>query len=173
MKLKSLLVAATIAVAAASSAQAVTYTYVGSWSVGDGPYWRDNPAVYSGQQAAALLFGGVASNYAISTLGTDASAINFQAHVDGWGDTQYLSSGSVSQSYSLDSGGAGYNSFPVTGSAYSAYVSDHSDAGSPNTVNYAFLISGAVPEPASWTLMIAGFGLVGAAMRRRDTAAAI
>jgi len=27
--------------------------------------------------------------------------------------------------------------------------------------------SGAVPEPASWALMIAGFGLVGAAMRRR------
>jgi PEP-CTERM motif len=26
---------------------------------------------------------------------------------------------------------------------------------------------GGVPEPASWALMIAGFGLVGAAMRRR------
>jgi hypothetical protein len=30
----------------------------------------------------------------------------------------------------------------------------------------------AVPEPASWALMIAGFGLVGAAMRRRRIAAA-
>jgi PEP-CTERM motif len=29
------------------------------------------------------------------------------------------------------------------------------------------LISGAVPEPASWALMIAGFGLVGSVMRRR------
>jgi PEP-CTERM motif len=27
-----------------------------------------------------------------------------------------------------------------------------------------------VPEPASWALMIAGFGLVGAAMRRRKLA---
>ncbi|UAJ12949.1 PEPxxWA-CTERM sorting domain-containing protein (plasmid) [Polymorphobacter megasporae] len=27
--------------------------------------------------------------------------------------------------------------------------------------------SGTVPEPAAWTLMIAGFGLVGAALRRR------
>jgi len=26
----------------------------------------------------------------------------------------------------------------------------------------------AVPEPATWTLMIAGFGLVGATMRRRS-----
>ena len=29
---------------------------------------------------------------------------------------------------------------------------------------------GAVPEPASWAMMIAGFGLVGAAMRRQRTA---
>ena len=29
--------------------------------------------------------------------------------------------------------------------------------------------NGAVPEPATWGLMIAGFGLVGAAMRRRST----
>ncbi len=29
--------------------------------------------------------------------------------------------------------------------------------------------TGAVPEPASWTMMIAGFGLVGAAVRRRRT----
>ena len=32
----------------------------------------------------------------------------------------------------------------------------------------ANLASGAVPEPASWVLMIAGFGLVGAASRRRS-----
>jgi PEP-CTERM motif len=31
------------------------------------------------------------------------------------------------------------------------------------------LVGGAVPEPASWAMMIAGFGLVGAAMRRRAT----
>lgn len=31
-------------------------------------------------------------------------------------------------------------------------------------------VSGAVPEPAVWTMMIAGFGLAGAALRRRRTA---
>ena len=31
----------------------------------------------------------------------------------------------------------------------------------------------AVPEPASWAMMIAGFGLAGAAMRRRQTATAV
>ena len=32
--------------------------------------------------------------------------------------------------------------------------------------------SGAVPEPATWAMLIAGFGLVGASLRRRETAAA-
>ena len=30
-------------------------------------------------------------------------------------------------------------------------------------------VSTAVPEPASWALMVAGFGLVGFAYRRRST----
>ncbi|NNM76022.1 PEPxxWA-CTERM sorting domain-containing protein [Sphingomonas sp. ID1715] len=43
------------------------------------------------------------------------------------------------------------------------------------TVVYAFRVSGAdavgvVPEPASWAMMIAGFGLAGASMRRRKVA---
>jgi len=33
--------------------------------------------------------------------------------------------------------------------------------------NFSYISSGAVPEPASWALMIGGFGLAGAAMRRR------
>jgi hypothetical protein len=31
---------------------------------------------------------------------------------------------------------------------------------------------GVIPEPASWAMLIAGFGLVGTAMRRRRTAVA-
>lgn len=36
----------------------------------------------------------------------------------------------------------------------------------------AFSVSGAVPEPASWALLITGFGLVGMGMRRRVALAA-
>jgi uncharacterized repeat protein (TIGR03803 family) len=36
-----------------------------------------------------------------------------------------------------------------------------------------FNVGGAVPEPASWAMLIAGFGLTGAAMRRRRVSAAV
>lgn len=166
--------AATAALAVPSVAAAASYVYVGSWSVGDGPAWPSNPPVYTGQQAAALLFGGAASDYAISTVDSNVANINFLTHVDGWGDSQYLFGvgTGVAQNYSLDTGGAGYNSAPGYQSAYSAYVRDHSGAGDQNTLNYAFrIVKGGVPEPAAWALMLAGFGLVGSAMRRRDKVA--
>ena len=37
---------------------------------------------------------------------------------------------------------------------------------------FLFLIEDAVPEPQSWAMLIAGFGIVGAAMRRRRAQAA-
>ena len=152
----------------AAPAHAVSYVFVGFWSVGDGPEWTSNPQVYTGQEAAALLFGGDASDYAISTVDDNVANINFRAHVDGWGDGQYLTSGDVAQDFSLDTGGSGYNSAPGFGSAYSAYVRDHSGAGDTRTRNYAFrIIDDAVPEPATWAMMIGGFGMIGAAMRRR------
>lgn len=40
------------------------------------------------------------------------------------------------------------------------------------TVNDVTLGTGAIPEPASWALLIAGFGLVGASLRRRRLAMA-
>ncbi len=162
-----------------SAANAAIYTYVGSWHVGEGPVWTSNPPVYSGQSAAALLFGGTASNYAISTVDNSVANINFSAFVDGWADGQYLST-PVSQSFSLDTGGGGYNSNPGFGTAYSAYVLDHSCGNrysNPNevcpstdtSINYAFRVS-QVPEPASWAMLITGLGLTGFAMRRRQAA---
>ncbi len=163
----------------AAAADAATYTYVGSWYVGEGPTWSTNPGVYSGQEAAALLFGGTASQYAISTIDSNVANINFSTFVDGWGDSQYLTT-AVSHSFSLVTG-TGYNDPGGTGTSYSAYVLDHSCGqryGNPGAscegsqgLNYAFRIA-AVPEPASWGLMIVGFGLVGATLRTRRTVAA-
>jgi hypothetical protein len=40
--------------------------------------------------------------------------------------------------------------------------------GGPVSPDLLFLYSSAIPEPATWALMIAGFGLVGGAVRRRS-----
>ena len=42
-----------------------------------------------------------------------------------------------------------------------------------NTQFITAAVSAAVPEPAAWTLMIAGFGMTGAMLRRRRASAAI
>jgi Domain of unknown function (DUF4082)/PEP-CTERM motif len=44
--------------------------------------------------------------------------------------------------------------------------------GSNGIFEVSFSVGGAVPEPASWALMIVGFGMVGATMRRRAAVAA-
>lgn len=174
MKFHKIILGAVIGLAATlASAQ----TYVGSFTTdgntitfADGttsslaaPRWGTNPAVFSGLDAAALIFGGLASQYAVST---DRQAINNLAWYDGWGDHighQYASN------YKLDSTGLGYNGCAVAGtscfySAYSAYIKD----GYSNT-NYVFLTA-AVPEPETYALMLAGLGFVGAAVRRRKQA---
>ena len=40
-----------------------------------------------------------------------------------------------------------------------------------DSTQFNFTVSNAVPEPASWAMLIAGFGLTGAALRRRRAAA--
>jgi hypothetical protein len=181
MKLKSLLVGAAMAFAAATTASATTYVYVGSWTVADGPpvapVWTSNPPVYSGLTAAAHLFGGSPSRYAISTVDSNPADINFMAHVDGWSDPQYLTGAGVPEGYSLDTGGGGYNSNPGYQSAYSAYVFDHacgvyycSAGGGESATNYAFR---AVPEPATWAVMLIGVAGLGAVLRNRRKLAEI
>lgn len=63
-------------------------TYVGSFRVQDGPYFEDNPPVYSAQEAAALLFGGQPADYAISInpSTTDPTTITHTAYYSTWGE---------------------------------------------------------------------------------------
>ena len=43
-------------------------------------------------------------------------------------------------------------------------------SGTPGTITFTYnpTISAAVPEPATWAMMLAGFGLIGSGMRRRN-----
>ena len=168
MKIKSMLAAGAAAIClAASPASAVTYTYVGSWTPSQGPDWGNNPLAYSGVGAAALLFGGSASNYAISTIDNNPLNINFQAHYEMIGigsrvfaDTFFRGVEGITRYQDV-------YIFDESVDTVSAYVNDFGNT----NVNYAFAIA-AVPEPESWALLIAGFGLTGAVMRRRRSAVA-
>jgi hypothetical protein len=129
--------------------------FVGSWNLNEGV----DDAPLAGREAAALIFGGDASDYLISTEGPDVGSINFRAWYAyiGLPDTVGVDLQDVNNSVGFD---------------LSAYVNDPSLG---EYVNYAFKDDGnvgGVPEPAIWALMIGGFGLTGAALRRRRTAAA-
>ncbi|PTY04703.1 PEP-CTERM sorting domain-containing protein [Opitutaceae bacterium EW11] len=177
MKKLPLLILALISLGLSSARAELTYTYVGSWFVDDGPFWAATSndlyttPVYSGREAAALLFGGSANDYVISTVSTSALDINYKAWMDGWGDsTTYGYSGNPApDDLHVDINNDGLYALPfTTGGSYSAYVSDHG----VHLQNYAFRVSGdfsAVPEPSTYGLLGAAAlaGLVLIRRRRR------
>jgi len=134
---------------------------IGSYAVYDGPaWWVDNPPVYSGREAASLVFGGLPTDYAISIdPSTDPLTITNTAWYDGWGEHAGMI---FDHDYKLDTGNPGYDDPQGLETARSAYVRD----GLIDTVkfrNYVWQLEpgdGAVPEPASiavWSLL----GMVG------------
>ncbi len=163
MKLNKILVAAAVAVCAVSASAAPTY--VGSWTVDSGPQWGSTSVAYSGQAAAAFLFGGNASDYVISTVDSNAADIDGLSWVSTWAGAcggTFPCGTKVADTFSQSTGG-----LYLTPGDTSAYVRDWA-VGSQYT-NYAFRIS-AVPEPTNLMFMLAGAGALGVALRRRKQA---
>jgi PEP-CTERM motif len=73
----------------------------------------------------------------------------------------------------LVNAGSGYNVFTVNGIGNFAGLlfGANDDPAGLRFMNFSYdtVASGAVPEPATWAMMIFGFGIVGFAMRRRSS----
>jgi hypothetical protein len=141
--------------------------FVNSWDLGalSSPYLAGNqPTNYTAQEAAAVLFGGTAADYMISTVDSNPLNINNMAWVDGFGDSQYLVN-PAAENFKGNAGSVGYN---VTGD-FSALVNDNAIAGA--NINYAFINQiAAVPEPASAAFLgLGSLALVVRRLRRRNT----
>lgn len=187
MSVKIAIAAGMLLAAQGLSASAATYTYVGSWTVSPSfeqdptgaLYWQNNPAVFTGQEAAAYLFGGTAADYVISTVSSLVDDINFSAWLDGWGDDVAYATGGTpaAQDFSYDSTGLGYNGCAIAGtecyqSAYSALIYDHL-TNQTEYVNYAFRVSddvdvAPVPLPAGGLMLVTALAGFAALKRRKD-----
>ncbi len=170
-------VLAVLLCASVGTLSADVWVYVGDFQVYQGAVWTSNPLSVSARQEAAALFGGVYSDYAISIdPSLDPTTITHTAHLDGWGNTQYLGTGFAGEDYFLSTeAGGGYNNSP----SFSAYVCDHADCQaynySENGPGYGFTAAdytnhvwklAAVPEPTSWILLATLGGVLFATRRR-------
>jgi hypothetical protein len=168
----SLLCAAAASLSLASPASAAQYmfSFTGTSLFGGGPLNAAGTLTTSDVSSVNPLNG-----YTVQTItgisGTfNGSAITGLANVTGSNNLFYLTG-----PFFVDGNGLGFST--AAGAAVNLFVTNGTsyrvNAGGLNTglvTASASPLAAAVPEPATWALMLLGFGGIGIAMRRRRTA---
>ena len=177
--MKTVLLAAAVAMSgfiAASSAQAATFP-VGSanFKASAGP---------NGTYAGAFFNNGIAAGEFSDTFtftlpadgfgsGTVTTSANFLGDVNDVDFTAVLINGMAAQLFVAGGGVfevAFRNLVPITAGQLNTITVTGISRGNGAYGGQASFEPAAVPEPATWALMLAGFGMVGYAMRRRRIA---
>ena len=113
--------------------------------------WHDSEDNQAGAYVTLTKVGG--GNFKLVSL--DFSNSNTGLWIDNGGTSEFIGTGPGSY-------------FPSLGNVN--YISFSSSDDSDNVLDNIVLTSN-VPEPATWAMMLAGFGIVGAAVRRRQKVA--
>ncbi|WP_235902871.1 PEPxxWA-CTERM sorting domain-containing protein [Sandarakinorhabdus oryzae] len=188
MKLKFALLAAAIAMASAANAAIFTVT----WS---GAQFGNTASAVGVFDIDTSLFPNLGGAQPTNPVGTGFSIISFNVSGSAGGNgsftqadfgsfyfaafsplnySQQLIGQTMGNGFNFGSFGAGYggpsgdfNLFSVNpGAPTGSFYFQLTTAGGDN-IGVTSFAPGTVPEPASWAMLIAGFGLTGAALRRR------
>ena len=136
---------------------------LGDWSVqsGFGETSQPNFAYSISGGGAMDSFGGMTNHVAFSYGAFSNTTVNIYSGLDG--------GGSLLASYVLtanDPSHFDFVSLDFAGTAHSVQIAGGGSQFGWDDIGFG--TTGSVPEPASWALMLGGFGLVGGAMRRRQ-----
>lgn len=129
--------------------------------------WSENVVVHAGttytysfwaRQADGASNSNPVLHFSVNGTGLGDLAVS-SGSSDGWqqktGTYTAMTSGAVTLAVADTNSSVPYNDFAL------------------DDISFTGATTGTVPEPASWALMLAGFGVVGGVMRRRATAASV